>query len=308
MIIVIAPQQSLIDIDRRSLAVRAIPTPAQFEALEKAIEQFIATLGKRFSEIAEEIPDEPDCCVPETRVAEIAERFKAARSETIQSCFNTESDIVYAWIDGEPSFQIALQKLGFTTSGKKNPYEKIIELHLARKKWRSHLIKSSVLRHATLHIAYVGGIAKACHGFMTGNRRKAALEGPKAIQRMLSLMREIEEIRENTDFLGRPISIGGRFWEMTKSNMEGTLEHLFSTTKRDDKDLSARLMASELIRLHVKLFSAAHKNAVFHLMGLPFIDRPIEMKTIERLVALENVRTENLGSSKLIGAGREIIC
>lgn len=288
--------------------MRTIPTPTQFEALEKAIEQFIALLGEKFDEITEGVNNDPDHRLPAPVVIELAEKFEAARLEIVQSCFSEETDIAYAWLDNEPSFQIALKKLGFTVSGSENPYAKVIERQNNRSKWRSTHIKNSALRYATLHMAYVGGVARACNGFITGKRRQAALEGPKAIQRMLDLMREIEEIRANTEFLGRPVSIGGRFWEMTKSNMEGTLEHLFSTTKRDDRDLPARLMASELVRLHMKLFSAAHKNAVFHLMGLPFIERPIEMKTVERLVSLENARTENLSSSKLSVMGREIIC
>lgn len=288
--------------------MRDIPTPAQFDSLEKAIEQFILVLGQRFGEITEKISNDLDYHLPDALISGLAEEFKAARSEAIQSCFNDETDIAYAWLDREPSFQIAMQKLGFTASSGQNPYEKIIEIHNNRTKWRSHHLKKSVIRHATLHLAYVGGVARASSGFITGNRRKAAIEGPKAIQRMLELMEQIEEIQKSTDFLGQPISIGGRFWERTKSNMEGTLEHLFSTTKRDDQDLAARLMASELIRLHIKLFSAPHKNSVYLLMGLPFIERPMEMKTIERLVALENVRTANFDSSQLSIFGREIIC
>lgn len=289
--------------------MRVIPTPEHFQALERAIEQFITALAEKYVEITKDVSNEPDFHLTEQMVVELAESFKAARSEAIQACFNEETDVAYAWLDTEPSFRIALQKLGFTVSGSNNPYEKVIEdCQHTNPKWRAHRIRESVLRHATLHLAYMGGVAKASSGFITGERRRAALEGPKAIQRMLDLMEEIEKIRKSTDFLGRPVSIGGRFWERTKSNMEGTLEHLFSTTKRDDKDLAARLMASELIRLHIKLFFAPHKNSVFHLMGLPFVDRPIEMKTIERLVALENARTEKLDSSKLSIFGREIIC
>ncbi|WP_434698850.1 hypothetical protein [Pseudomonas sp. D1-1] len=289
--------------------MRIIPTSTQFDALERAVDEFVGLLDKRFGEITKDISNEPGFRLTEPMISELAENLKTARFEAFQSCFDDENEVAYAWLNSEPSFQIALHKLGFTASGDKNPYEKIIEeRQRTRTKWRSQFIKDSALRHATLHVIYMGGVAKASSGFITGERRKAALEGPKAIQRMLDLMEEIEEIRKNTDFLGRPVSIGGRFWEMAKSNMEGSLEHLFSTTKRDDKDLATRLMASELIRLHLKLFSAPHKNSIYHLMGLPFIDRPIEMKTIERLVTLEKARTEKLGSSKLSIFGREIIC
>lgn len=286
----------------------ATPTPEQFEALAVAIENFTLNLGERFDAIIDDIGSGPKCPVSEIRLVELSERFKDERENSFQHCFDDDNDAVYNWMDSQPAFQIALQKLGFRASGNSNPYREIIERQIARSNWRPHLLKASALRHATLHLAYVGGVAKACHGFTSGKRTKAALEGPKAIQKMLSLMSEIEEIRNNTDFLGRPISIGGRYWKMTRSSMEDALEHLFSTTKRNDRDLPARLMASEIIRLHVKLFSDAHKNVVFHIMGLPIFDRPLEMKTIERLIALENTRAEGIKSSALTILGREIIC
>ncbi|AVB13426.1 MULTISPECIES: hypothetical protein [Pseudomonas syringae group] len=289
--------------------MRAIPTSTQFEALGRSVEQFVTLLDAKFSEIIEDVCAEPNFHMTDPMILELAENLKSARLEACQLRFDEEADVAYAWLDSEALFQIALQKLGFSVSSDENPYKKIIEEHQRTlTEWRPYLIKRSVLRHATLYLSYVSGVAKASSGFITGERRKAALEGPRAIQRMLELMEEIEKIRDNTDFLGRKVSIGGRFWDLTKSNMEGSLEHLFSTTRRDDKDLATRLMASELIRLHIKLFDAPHKNSVFHLMGLPFIDRPIEMKTIERLVALEKSRAEKLISSKLSILGREIIC
>ncbi|MFB6403295.1 hypothetical protein [Pseudomonas putida] len=284
------------------------PTPEQFEALARAIENFTINLGERFDAIIDDIGVQSGCLIPENSLIELSDRFRGERENSFHQCFDNDNDVVYDWMDSQPTFKIALQKLGFKASGDGNPYKEIIERQIARPNWRPHFLKASALRHATLHLAYVGGVAKACHGFTSGKRRKAALEGPKAIERMLSLMSEIEQIRDNTDFLGRPISIGGRYWKMTRSSMEDALEHLFSTTKRNDKDLPARLMASEIIRLHVKLFSDAHKNVVFHIMGLPIFERPLEMKTIERLIALENTRAEGIKSSVLTILGREIIC
>ncbi|UBY96666.1 hypothetical protein LCG56_22300 [Pseudomonas cannabina pv. alisalensis] len=277
-------------------------------SLGKTIEEFIDDLDKKFSEIIGEISDDKDYRLPAPLILELANKLETARLEAVDSCFDIGTDATFTWITNEPSFQLALRNVGFTARDDKNPYVEIICQENVETAWRAYNLRKATIHYATLHISYVGGLANACYGFLSGKRRKAALEGPKALHRMINLMTEIERIRDTTDFLGHPISIGGRFWEKQKSDMEGTLEHLFSTTKRDDKDLASRLMASEIIRLHMKLFYAPHKSAVFHLMGLPFIQRPIEMKTIERLVALERARAENLSTSKLSVLSRKIIC
>ncbi|RMR07380.1 hypothetical protein [Pseudomonas syringae group genomosp. 3] len=288
--------------------MRKTPTSAQFENLGTTIEKFIVVLNEKFGEITEEVNDEKDYRLPEPLILELANKFETTRLETVNSCFDSETDATFTWITNEPSFQVALRKVGFTTRDDKNPYVEIISQENIETAWRPYHLRKSAIHYATLHISYVGGLARASYGFLSGKRRKAALEGPKALQNMINLMTEIERIRDTTDFLGQPINIGGRFWEKQKSDMEGTLEHLFSTTRRDDKDLASRLMASELIRLHMELFYAPHKNAIFHLMGLPFIQRPIEMKTIERLIALERTRAKNLNTSKLSSLSRKIIC
>jgi hypothetical protein len=282
--------------------------PKQFEALSLAIEKFISTVRSGFRDVIEGVDVGYWKRIDEDGIAMVAEHFNLARLEALESSFDEEVDSYFSWVTGQPSFQVATRSLGFTPGDHLSGYKRVIQRQVSQAKWMPHLLEAEAVRVASLYLAYVGGIAKACEGFTTGKRKKAALEGPKAIKKMLALMEEIDQVRENTDFLEGSIGIGGRHWERVKSNLQGTLEHLFSTTKRDDRDLSARLMASEVIRLHMKLFSKPFKSAVFHIMGLPVLERSLEMKTIERLISLEDARTKGIKSAGFSVLMREVIC
>ncbi|MNT43442.1 hypothetical protein D3C72_1799150 [compost metagenome] len=125
---------------------------------------------------------------------------------------------------------------------------------------------------------------------------RAALEGPATVERMKSLLSELEHLiaaewlpEESKKKLSYLLKV-----QRATSYLESADVFASPASRRNDNDLPSRLMASELIRLNQEMFSAAHKRAVFQLMGLSFIERPLEMRTIERLIRAEKERRQRI--------------
>src|SRR5690606_9606747 len=110
---------------------------------------------------------------------------------------------------------------------------------------------------------------------------KRSTEGMKTLEKMQNLAGELQDLIfsdpwffEDHGELARSIKSISRRLDTLKPQ---------PVSRRQDSELAARLMAAELIELHYERTRDTSNRAVFQLMGLPGIDKPLEIRTIERL-------------------------
>lgn len=224
-----------------------------------------------------------------------------ASEEAFCSCFDDSTYSTFQWLVNQPSFKIAAQELGFTPLGENgylDRFERIVRRYTPTESystwWSLH---HSLVRTSSTHLRYVSGVAASLHNYMTGISVRTALNGPTTVERMKSLLTEFGQLL-NADWIPEE---SRRRLTLHITRAENCLDKDriadIPASRRNDSDLPARLMASELIDLHQIMFSATHKRAVFHLMGLPVLDRPLEMRTIERLAKAKKVAMQDKAES-----------
>lgn len=269
------------------------PTAAQFNELAMAAERYGKLFYERGAALAYGTFDEE---ISEDEIVSLSIHLSNANDEAWDLSLGTEGLFVLNWLHEQPAFCLAKEALGFVpldqSKGWQPRFEQIIRRWASRKNRHGGTLVWSIERESKKFLSYLSGIAKAAHGYITKRRVRAAIDGPEKIEKIKSLLVEIEQLLAT---------------EWIPENHRNNLLRLINTRKainllenqeiisaplsrRNDTDLPARLMASEIIRLHHELFSATHKRAVFHLMGLAFIERPLEMRTIERLAKAEKDR------------------
>ncbi|HCJ29535.1 MAG TPA: hypothetical protein DHV63_09620 [Pseudomonas sp.] len=202
---------------------------------------------------------------------------------------NVEFDLsALNWLENQPAFRMAYESLGL--------YQLTDDEDLARLEAR--IRRRRALRFSPWQIAdltggylrYMCGICLELYNYVTGRGVSATINGPVAIKRMTDLITEFQRLASE-DFFPQESQ------KALLSHSNRLLDRLHRSdflpspvTRRNDRDLPARVVATGLIRLHLRHYGEGHKRAVFHLMGLPFIERLLEMRTIERLIKAEQER------------------
>lgn len=131
------------------------------------------------------------------------------------------------------------------------------------------------------HLQYTAGVARAYANYLSKVSVKRSTEGMKTLEKMQNLAGELQDLIfsdpwffEDHGELARSIKSISRRLDTLKPQ---------PVSRRQDSELAARLMAAELIELHYERTRDTSNRAVFQLMGLPGIDKPLEIRTIERL-------------------------
>jgi len=202
---------------------------------------------------------------------------------------HAESDLsAIQWLEEQPAFRMAYDSLGFIEI----PDDEQLDRLAARIEQRaSSRFSPWLLTRFTGHyLRYVSGVSFELYNYVTKRGVSATVNGPGAVKRMTDLMVEFQRLASEDCFTHESqktlLSYSNRMLDRLRRSdfLPRPL------TRRNDKDLPARLAATGFIRLHFRYFGEGHKRAVFHLMGLPFIERPLEMRTIERLIKAEQDR------------------
>ncbi len=259
-----------------------MPTAEQFEALAGAYERYRSEFSDKNNALPYPAPDSYELA----ELADLAIKLDAIHFDSFSLSMCEASMYAFDWLHSTPAFQMALNALPAHTLNKsfaKN-FESALIRGYARSSRRPHMIGWWLPEIAGNYLRYISGIASACHNYQTGKSVRAALNGAETIARMNRLAGELTQLSVSDwiaaeDQKSLLLHIG---------RLERKINHIASTrqpsSQRNDPDLASRLMAGELIRLNDRHFGNPHKRAIFLLMGLPFIDRPLEMRTIERLI------------------------
>lgn len=269
----------------------AIPTAEQFEALSECFHRYHFEFFTRARRL--EYPDQKSYLPSE--LTTLAGQLNDAHFECIALSRCPKSASAWDWLEASPAFQMACDALPLEpTPGFTNIFEQLFTQHYQRG-FRSNPLSYDLEYRAGKYLRYISGIALACHNYLSGKSVRAALSGAETIARMNMLLTQLKQLSASD-------------W-ISSRNQQALLNHLgridrclndHSLTnaakplsKRNDVDLASRLMAAEIIQLHTRLFDNPAKRAVFQLMGLPFVEKPLEMRTIERLIGAKQKRRIN---------------
>lgn len=281
-----------------------IPTAEQFKALAAAYKGYYRLLEVRVNERTQKYYDEK-LEITDDEITNLAILFSKDIAEIWAETLKPLTAL--EWLENQPSFMLAKQSIGFNKVDQKY-FEEIFE-HAIRV-WAPNIhlgpyrLTRMIDESSGEYNRYVSRVAEISYEYLTRKRVRAVIDGPAKINRMKSLLAELEQLINN-DWMN-PYEIK-RLSSLVDAR--GAINYLDEpyilgnpSSRRNDADLPARLMASSLIGLNRYHFSDPHKRAVFHLMGLPFVERPLEMRTIERLISrksspkekrLEDSATEN---------------
>ncbi len=265
-----------------------IPTPEQFERLSKSAEIYVTG----FSEyLRKNLAAYPEDKIPYEDVDRLVQLTIKGSEDFFQSSLDLDGLACINWLESEPAFALAIREVGFHVADPAHwaeSHEKTIRSWI-RNGGHTAVLAFRLARNTSRYLAYISRLGGAIHSYVSGTGLRAAINGAATIARMRQLLLEFDQLA-GVDWM--PVDAKKRLSYMVKT--ESAIRFLDSdeifdqpATKRNDADLPSRLLALEILRLNYSLRSKYHKRAVFHLMGLSIIERPIEMRTIERLVKSE---------------------
>ena len=270
-----------------------IPTPDSFYELSLVADRFIDKASKaivfEIDELA--VSGFQDADLPGAARA-CSKLIEIQLSETL----NDECKRTMEWLESEPAFAMAFKSLGYhkvTDDYWELPIRRELERWLPsyreEKYARASYIALKIARLPSHYINYVSLIAGASYRYISGAGHRTAIEGPATIRRLKDLLADFEEVL-STEWLPDSLRKNLAYSIRTESALRDldSCEDISSpASRRNDADLPTRLFATDLLRVNQQAFRSFHKKAVFHLMGLSFVERPLEMRTIERLAKSE---------------------
>ncbi len=268
-----------------------IPTSDRFYELSKVADAFVKQAADAIVFELDKVPAALDCDL--TKTASVCAKLL---DETYTSVVTAQCSRTIQWFESEPAFAMAIKSLSYRKVDDDH-WEPRIQTELERwvagfrvgKSSHQGLIAQRIARIPCHYLNYMSMVAEASYRYVSGIGHRAVIEGPSAIRRLKDLVLEVEEILSAEwlpDDLRRSLGYSIR----TKAALRDLYEHdegVPTPTRRNDIDLPARLFAIDLLRVNQRVFQSFHKKAVFHLMGLSFVSRPLEMRTIERLAKSE---------------------
>ncbi|MGJ7513553.1 hypothetical protein ACSFE6_04345 [Pseudomonas baetica] len=264
------------------------PTADQFNFLAKAgplfRDKLLRRLRDRFLQFEDTTPTEAE-------IVELVSFTVCSLKEESEAALGEEGNRCLDWLVSEPAFALASKTLGYESFSIEE-WREFFDMEIRRSVRNKNFSASKAFGFASKSSQYlrnVSSIAKALSGYLSGARHREVLDGPATIQRMKELLLEFEQLVE-VDWMPENLKESLRYKISVRSAIRlldepDVLESPVS--RRNDADLPTRLLASELLRINYEYQRSFHKKAVFHLMGLSFIERPLEMRTIERLAKNE---------------------
>lgn len=264
------------------------PTVDQFNCLAKAGNLCRANLLSRLRERYSQVGNIPPT---EDEIVELVNFTVRTLEEESEAALGPEGKACLDWLVSEPAFALASKTLGYQNFSF-DEWREFFDMRIRRSVRNNNFSDSDAFKItslSTLYLRNVSCIAEALSGYLSGTRHREVLDGPATIRRMKELLLEFEQLVE-VDWM--PESLKGRLtYKVQTTSALKILDEpdllQSPTSRRNDVDLPTRLLASELLRINYTYQNSFHKKAVFHLMGLSFIERPLEMRTIERLAKNE---------------------
>ncbi|MBV4459202.1 hypothetical protein KVG96_14685 [Pseudomonas sp. COR58] len=200
------------------------------------------------------------------------------------------------WFEAEPAYAMAFKTVGFVKVDE-NYWEAEIRQELERwlprfreeKRSSTSYVAMRIARFCAHYTKFVSYVARASFRYTSGVGYRTVIEGPSILRRLKELITEVDEVL-SVEWLPDNLRTNLAYSLRTKAalrDLESCSEITSPVSRRNDADLPSRLFASDLLKMNQVIFNSFQKKAVFHLMGLSFVARPLEMRTIERLAKSE---------------------
>ncbi|EJM25150.1 hypothetical protein PMI22_00496 [Pseudomonas sp. GM21] len=264
------------------------PTADQFGRLSKAGQTLRSSLGER---LREKFLTFKDAQPTEAEILDLVSFSVISFDEETEAALGADGIFCLAWLDSEPAFKLAIKTLGYSQSDW-GSWGGIFEDYIRRSFKHNYLpgyVASRIATHGSRYLRNISSIAGALSRYLSGARHREVIDGPSTIQRMKELLLEFEQLVA-VDWMPEDLKEQLKYKVRTRSAIKLLDEPYIlesPTSRRNDADLPTRLLASELLRINYSHQKSFHKKAVFHLLGLSFVERPLEMRTIERLAKSE---------------------
>jgi hypothetical protein len=267
--------------------VKTIPSSEQFQLLAQAAENYTAEFSTYLKGILGGFPEDK---IPPGEVARLTKLALEGSESIMNSALGVYGAACIEWLESEPAYALAIKEVGFHRvegSYWMEMFEKNIQ-GWTRSDSPTVVLAHRLARNSNRYLAYISRIGGAIHSYLTGMGHRAVIDGPATIAKMRQLLLEFEQLA-GVDWMPadarKRLAYAVRAQDAIRFLDSDILDQPVS--KRNDADLPTRLLASELLRLNYSTYANHHKRAVFHLMGLSIIERPLEMRTIERLAKSE---------------------
>ncbi|ROL93221.1 hypothetical protein [Pseudomonas protegens] len=270
-----------------------IPTPESFYELSLAADRYVDRASKAIALELDKLAIDGGQSADLLNVAVICAQVL---DDKLSEVLSGECKKTLEWLEAEPAFAMAAKSLAYFRVDK-NHWEALILRELERwmlkpqdeKRIGASYKALTIARLPSHYITYISRVADASHRYVSGIGHRAVIEGPSTIRRMKDLIVELDEAM-SAEWIPENLRRSLAFSLRTKLALQelDTCEEITSpSSRRNDVDLPTRLFAIDLLRVHQQIFRSFHKKTVFHLMGLSFVHRPLEMRTIERLAKSE---------------------
>jgi hypothetical protein len=260
------------------------PTAEQFFDLSESFNRYSSAFCSAWNSIYDA---DSIWIIDEKALGEMTAAYDEISKASFESNIREGGERAFAWLVDQPGFYLACKSVGFIFSDEEGHFkgiERLISRFVGHRAPRN--MAEVLAKRSGRYTRYISGVSLAAARYLSGNSVKEAIEGPATFNKMQDLIAELEKA-SSADWLP----------EGSRKVLDRHLKQISFTvarmrppvpiSKRNDPDLPSRLMAVELIKLHQEMFSATHKRAVFQLTGLPFIEKPLEFRTIERLARAE---------------------
>lgn len=273
-----------------------IPATESFYDLSTAADRLIEEASKSIVFVIDKLMFDACHATQDVDLPTVADACRALINEKYSEIISGEIKRAMEWLESEPAFAMAYKSLGYQMVAAEywaEPIRRELERWVPTLGYENHASASyiavKIARIPCHYLKYVSRIALASHRYISGVGHRTVIEGPTTIRRLKALIAEFEDVI-STEWLPESLRRDLAYSIRTKSALqclEECNDIASPASRRNDPDLPTRLFATDLLRVHQQTFNSFHKKTVFHLMGLSFVDRPLEMRTIERLAKSE---------------------
>jgi hypothetical protein len=273
------------------IEVADIPTPESLYSLSLDVDRYLEDTSRALTRELDQSIHSDFCETDLPKLTASCTKLIAAKHKEF---INGDCKPVLEWLEAEPAFAMAKKYLKFVKVEDSHWEASILRelerwlpsLRLGR---HSSFLAHKLIRLTSSYIKYVSRVAEAAYRYTSRLGYVAAVEGPSTIRCLQALVTELGKVMK-TSWLPEDLKQSLKHSLRTKSALDDLnmwAEKMSSGSLRNDIDLPTRLFATDLLRIHQESFNSHHKKAVFLLMGFSFVDRPLEMRTIERLAKSE---------------------
>ncbi|RJG08700.1 hypothetical protein D3879_22695 [Pseudomonas cavernicola] len=266
------------------------PTAEEFLSLSEAASRYHYMIRECLNVVFREVQQGK---LTGAEITDLVERSVEAHEMAHEASLGVEGVCALKWLEKQAHFCVAKKAANFKDDdpGWPTKFESIIR-YWNDSKYSS---RSPYLSVSHEYLDFVSGVGGAAYGYMSGQSLREALNGANTLEEIKSRLLEVESLLAAcmlSKSLSAHISDALQI-ERAVGILDSEAPLITPVSCRNDANLPARLMASELIWHYERKFGEPLIDAVFQLLGLFFEnENQLEKRTLQRLAAQVNKQAE----------------